>query len=379
MSHTTTGEWKSFEVRMRHRRVERLLHKATVAAEAGRFEDAREALAEARHLAPTAPGLNAADQRVTQLATASAHNPTSRGHVLVAAILAGFAILGVVAGITLARRHAPLPAPPATPPANASRAAEARTLRPSSGAADRDDHRRSDAAPVRIETTAVTPPIVAGSGDAVPSAAPERPSDPPPTGASLASAPAPVTQLTAAPPEMPVSAPPPPASPPASAPVTELLTLPDAPPIPPPAPPRTAEPLSSLAIAVRTPAPTVEGPAVAAAVTSVSDETLVQRVLNRYATAYSRLDARAAQEAWPSVNGPALARAFESLASQQVSLENCAIDVRGVTAHAACNGKTVWRPKIGSGGTHTEQHNWAFDLVKAGDGWRIASARVQNR
>ena len=39
-SHTATGEWQSFEVRMRRRRVERLLIRADAATEAGCVEDA---------------------------------------------------------------------------------------------------------------------------------------------------------------------------------------------------------------------------------------------------------------------------------------------------------------------------------------------------
>jgi hypothetical protein len=114
-------------------------------------------------------------------------------------------------------------------------------------------------------------------------------------------------------------------------------------------------------------------------VTSASDEALVRRVLSRYATAYTDLDVQAAKEAWPSVNGTALARAFDNLAAQRVSLDACSIDVRGALAHAACDGKATWRPKIGNGSTHTEARKWAFDLVKSGESWMIASAKVQNR
>src|SRR5262245_12543296 len=53
--HTATGEWKSFERRMRQRRVDRLLLRADVAMEYGCHEDARDCLAEARQLAPELP------------------------------------------------------------------------------------------------------------------------------------------------------------------------------------------------------------------------------------------------------------------------------------------------------------------------------------
>jgi hypothetical protein len=108
------------------------------------------------------------------------------------------------------------------------------------------------------------------------------------------------------------------------------------------------------------------------------DDAAVRGVLNRYAFAYSHLDAGAAQEVWPAVNRSALSRAFDGLASQHVSLDRCAIDFRGATAQATCAGSTTWSPKVGNGGTRTEARNWTFQLAKAGPDWQIVSARVQN-
>ena len=102
-------------------------------------------------------------------------------------------------------------------------------------------------------------------------------------------------------------------------------------------------------------------------------------VLNKYAAAYSRLDAAAAQEVWPTVNRPALTRAFEGLASQRVSLERCDVSVSTAGAHANCAGFASWSPKIGNGGAHTDACNWTFQLAKAGDDWQIVTARVQKR
>src|SRR5690242_2712132 len=64
MSHTKTGEWKSFEIRMRHRRAERLVLRAEAAADAGRIEDARACLTEARALAPSLGGIAAVEARL---------------------------------------------------------------------------------------------------------------------------------------------------------------------------------------------------------------------------------------------------------------------------------------------------------------------------
>src|SRR3954467_14961354 len=61
VSHTATGEWQSFELRMRRRRAERLALRAEMAASAGFEEDARACLAEARSLAPDLPELAVAE------------------------------------------------------------------------------------------------------------------------------------------------------------------------------------------------------------------------------------------------------------------------------------------------------------------------------
>ena len=109
----------------------------------------------------------------------------------------------------------------------------------------------------------------------------------------------------------------------------------------------------------------------------LSEDAAVRGILDRYAEAYSRLDASAAQEIWPKVNRSALSHAFDGLASQQVSLDRCDVDVHGVTARAICAGSATWAPKIGNGGSRTEPRNWTFQLAKAGSDWQIVSARVQ--
>src|SRR3954467_9307297 len=70
VSHTSTGEWQSFESRMRRKRAERLALRAEVAAEAGCFDDARQCLDEARSIAPGLPAIAAAESLIAQLAAA---------------------------------------------------------------------------------------------------------------------------------------------------------------------------------------------------------------------------------------------------------------------------------------------------------------------
>jgi len=110
-----------------------------------------------------------------------------------------------------------------------------------------------------------------------------------------------------------------------------------------------------------------------------SQEPAVRSVLNGYAAAYSALDADAAQRVWPGVNRAALSRAFDSLASQRISLNDCRVQVSAASATARCAGTATWSPKIGGGGTHSEARLWTFDLARTGDRWQIVSARVQNR
>ncbi len=63
-SHTSTPQWQSFEVRMRHRRAERCVARADLAFSSGVIEEAQAALAEARALAPDMPALLELEQRM---------------------------------------------------------------------------------------------------------------------------------------------------------------------------------------------------------------------------------------------------------------------------------------------------------------------------
>ena len=82
---------------------------------------------------------------------------------------------------------------------------------------------------------------------------------------------------------------------------------------------------------------------------------------------------------WPGVNRAALARAFDGLSSQQISLGDCRIEVAGTSATANCSGTATWAPKIGGGATQSEARSWRFELARTAGGWEILSARVQNK
>jgi hypothetical protein len=108
------------------------------------------------------------------------------------------------------------------------------------------------------------------------------------------------------------------------------------------------------------------------------DVALVRDILDKYADAYTRLDADAAKAVWPSVNRAALSRAFSGLNEQRIAFSDCAVLVHSTQARATCSGSTTWEPKIG-GGARTDVRRWAFDLEKSGSDWVIRDARVQNR
>jgi len=76
--HTATQEWQSFELRMRHRRVQRCLVRANSALDAGVVEDAREALGEAERLAPRDPEVAALAARFAAVAQFRSEVPEQR-------------------------------------------------------------------------------------------------------------------------------------------------------------------------------------------------------------------------------------------------------------------------------------------------------------
>lgn len=336
-SHTATGEWKSFEIRMRRRRAERLVLRADVAAEAGCLDDARGLIDEARALWAGAPGLADVEHRIANAAVPAAVTKPRRWTELAAATAAvSFALVaaGVFAGGAWRTSTAHVPAVQPAPLEQ----------------------------PVPIETPAAASEPV---NDVV---APERSS--PRSAHETATVPAPR--------EEPVHA--------AAVLMPEPSDVPDRVLVPTSGEPITLEPVP---VSAPTPPPVETATLVASAGPPAPfaadappiqppQETFVHGVLTRYAKAYSDLDVDAAARVWPSVNRAALTRAFDSLESQQVTLRDCRIRVDGSAAHASCAGSATWTPKVG-GREHTDARNWDFDLEKSTVGWQITAARVQNR
>jgi hypothetical protein len=116
-----------------------------------------------------------------------------------------------------------------------------------------------------------------------------------------------------------------------------------------------------------------------AAVAPRSDNSRVTQVLNQYARAYGQLDPGAAHAVWPTVDERALARAFASLESQDVSFDQCDIDIKGAVASASCRGTASYVGKIGSRQARTEPRQWNFELKLHGDDWKIEKAQTSAR
>ena len=111
--------------------------------------------------------------------------------------------------------------------------------------------------------------------------------------------------------------------------------------------------------------------------TPIRDERLaIRTTLNRYESAYNRLDVDAVRTIWPSLDQRALTRAFDNLSSQRVALQNCDVEVAGNTARANCSGNAAWTPKVG-GGVRTSARNWTFDLSESEGAWRIVHVQAR--
>jgi ketosteroid isomerase-like protein len=108
-----------------------------------------------------------------------------------------------------------------------------------------------------------------------------------------------------------------------------------------------------------------------------TDQSEIQQALGYYRNAYELLDAHAARAVWPSVDVRALARAFDTLTSQQLAFETCRVAIAGEEATAQCTGSASYTPKIGNRGPRHESREWTFYLRKATDGWKIQSAQTK--
>jgi hypothetical protein len=391
-----SGEWQSFEVRMRRRRVERLIVRAEVALAEGNTDEVRDVLSEMRGLDPGLPQIAALEAKLADTtspppapepAIAPVIPPPSIAiepidlDIIVPDIPDYFAV--VDAPVVERRGHALLIAAASLMMAAAGAGTYwfYRSPQPEDTAAQVTAQVASAPRPAMTEAAATSAPVLGDSADVQVETVEAIMVEPLP-------APKPVTEPPAVEPQAPSrpanDEPAPRPLPAATSGISVPLAQSTTPIEPPPAIP---EPRRDIPVEARnvTPAPLPDLGAMAPTPersneplpARASDDAAVRGILGRYAEAYSRLDASAAQEIWPAVNRSALSRAFDGLASQQVSLERCDVDVHGGTARAICAGSATWAPKVGNGNARTEPRNWTFQLAKAGTDWQIVSARVQ--
>jgi len=382
-SHTASGEWQTFELRMRRRRVARLLERAEAAVRAGRHDEARACLEEAESLSPGLPDIHATRERLARPASSQPVRSAFRRTVWGAST--AIATIAIVFGyrppallpsqdlraVAMSTPIVKTPAPPAVAAALADRALPAVDPVPPDEPIRRVepiDNDEPPAARVRPGPAAVRPKTAdprtesIRATDAQPAVIGPRRDGP----SHIAPASEVAAVATAG---VPLPSPPP-SSIPASAPSTSAA----AGSIPAFSPSTSASAPSRPETAPSTPAP----PASASASTVPAD-VAVRRTLDGYAAAYTALDATAAQRVWPTVNRGALAHAFGTLASQRVSLGNCRIEITGVLARASCAGAVTWAARIGDRTSRTDARQWTFDLARDAAGWRILNARAQNR
>lgn len=416
------ASWRGFEQRITERRFRALLETVNTSIVAGDAVAARTALDEARELRPDAPELPEFEARVAAVpvAPAVAEGPASARVWMRAMSAAALFLIGVsmFIGLELMRPSQGTVTPaavtaPATPslaaPSAETQAADIPAAEPAATPASEED---DDSVPAIVMppeptlrprgTTGGTAPALpiaepVARGESAPAAVvpqPQRPTQtqtetPAPT--ALAASARPI-DIGAVPEDLPIR------------PVGEVPdnyvadaaagrvtpgeavrassneTVVDTPqpadlaraPIPQsrvPSPPITSAPSNTAAAAV----------VPAASVTSAADTSRVEEVLRRYARAYDALDASAARAVWPSVNEKALARAFQDLSSQNVSFNNCDIDIRGAVANASCSGEASYVVKVGSREPRTEPRLWRFELRREGDAWKIENAETRRQ
>jgi len=362
--------YAKFEARAKRRRVDRRVDAARAALEHRRLKDAEIALEEIIELDPNLPELSELTMSFDELRRAAA--TTHRGPWFAAAASFAIVLFGAswlqqsgqllpsiqTAGVATPVEVAPvLPTvptetvevavPPATPAASIGTSGreamsreitESRTGNPESRVAN-PQSRIPNPNP-RLATSESR--FIDAGRRAADREFPVTSPDPPAVNAAS------VESLQ----REPIALPPPPAPAPA---IAAALVVPPAPPavvaVSAPVTPRTIDPAEEVG--------------------------LVRQTLQRYRTAYDGLDAQSARAVYPAVNQAALARAFDSLASQTLTFDACDVQLRGELATATCRGSARYVPKIGSHEPRIEPRTWNFTLRKAGTDWKIDSARAE--
>jgi hypothetical protein len=107
------------------------------------------------------------------------------------------------------------------------------------------------------------------------------------------------------------------------------------------------------------------------------DEGEIRSLLEAYRQSYLRLDVVSTAKLWPGVDTAALARAFGTIASQQLDFEQCAFDVSGQRAKAHCQGSLHYVRRVGNATRQSREMSWAFELDRSSGRWLIDRVTTQ--
>jgi hypothetical protein len=388
---------------MRARKAERCLQRAAAALDDGSILEANAALDEARQLSADDPRLHELSVRLEALKQPAP--PTNRRYGWMGVAAAGCVLFAATSwqAWTHKEQLSQLLLKPQRPTEQTDMSAGLAPPSSSAGAMDA----RNDAAGVptsttgtssqlTIQTTLIRPDTVTDArteaedaevdGEIASTPIAEDNSRNPRTDARNAFAtlrsPEPVTPSQLDTPSLAVSESRPPAAVAAApTPSTATTYIPSV--IPPPEPLRTVNPAATnsspaeTAAIPPTPSPSTANASAGAAASAVRDDRVaIRAALSRYEAAYNRLDVNAVRSVWPSLDQRALARAFDNLNAQRVSLQACNVDVSGNTARANCSGNASWTPKVG-GGERSAARKWTFDLSDSDEGWRIVHVQAR--
>lgn len=103
----------------------------------------------------------------------------------------------------------------------------------------------------------------------------------------------------------------------------------------------------------------------------------VRQAIERYAAAYSHKDVGAMALVWPSVDVPGVARAFESVDRQALTLGECRVTTAGNLATAVCPGQVRYVGRVGSRQMQERQGTWTIALERRGEAWQFVRLNVR--
>jgi hypothetical protein len=125
----------------------------------------------------------------------------------------------------------------------------------------------------------------------------------------------------------------------------------------------------------------VEGPSVPTATAdaggAISDRQAVDGLLNVYKESYTRRDASLLAPVWRGLEADKLARAFGSLATQELKFYRCKVSMEDARATASCLGRLVSVPRVGAPFPRERAHTWAFEFSRNTGQWLIERVKIE--